>query len=178
MGFNWVFIGLNCNPEAFLGCAYYVHAPSRAKLLTVIPLLTQQKRILIFSSLNNTCLFLDSSCYFPISPQKFSVYCLDLVVFLSASMYDLTLNVFVECVGFRLLYFTGESTHEEESLYYYHCFTVDVSQITLTYWFLLLFKVSWKRMTSSVMHRLGFLYPHKATLFLGGTGYLMGWQQE
>jgi hypothetical protein len=60
------------------------------------------------------------SCYFPISSQKFSVHCLDLVVFLSASVYDLALNVFVEYVDFQLLYFTVESTHEEESLYYYH----------------------------------------------------------
>jgi hypothetical protein len=99
---------------------------------------------------------------------------LDLVVFLSASVYDLALNVFVEYVSFQLFYFTVESTHDEENLW----FTVDVSQITRTYRFLLLFKVSWKRMTSSVTHRLGFLYPHKVTLFLGGTGYLMGWQQE
>jgi len=58
------------------------------------------------------------SCYFPISSQKFSVHCL--IVFLSASMYDLALNVFVEYAGFELLYFTVESTHEDESLYYYH----------------------------------------------------------
>jgi len=58
------------------------------------------------------------TCYFPIFSQKFSVHFL--IAFLSASMYDLALNVFVEYAGFQSLYFTVESTHEDESLYYYH----------------------------------------------------------
>lgn len=56
-------------------------------------------------------------CYISISSQKFSVHCLDLVVFLFASVYDFASNVFVEYVGFQLLYFTVESTHDKESLY-------------------------------------------------------------